>query len=243
MLPKTSPVKSAHIIPAREGAFTILPAGDLLKITNTHGTQVVDMWAFGPLSTSSTRVDEDDTFAFKYSSMSNTRATNLRLALQAGDNILDNHRQPMLSLLEDTSGGTHDMLFPACDRHRYIELGVVGHHRSCADNLRERLQRCSEELSQSRDRDLMLAIPKVHKAVGSWTPDPLNLFMNVPIKGLNCGQGGELSLENPRCPKGGSVLFKAVTGCVVVMSACPMDLNAVNGFENKGAGFEVWTGG
>ena len=242
MLPKTSPGKSAHIIPAREGAFAVLQDGDNLKITNTHGTQVVDTWAFGPLPTSSTRVDDDDVVPFTYSSMPNTRATKLRLALQTSDNILDNHRQPMLSLIEDSSSGTHDMLFPACDGHRYVELGVVDYHRSCADNLKETLQRCWEEMSESRDTALKLAVPKICKAVASWTPDPLNLFMNVPVSGLKCGQGGDLSLEKPVCPKGGFVLFKALTECVVVMSACPMDLNAVNGFENQGAEFEVSTG-
>lgn len=35
-----------QVIPARHGTATFVPAGQIIKIVNTSGTQVVDTWAF-----------------------------------------------------------------------------------------------------------------------------------------------------------------------------------------------------
>ena len=75
-------------------------------------------------------------------------------------------------------------------------------------------------------------------AAREWTPDPLNLFMNVPVWVLAAGKGGELKLEAATCPKGGSVLLRAQQECVVVMRACPMDWSAIFVALNAGE-FEV----
>jgi uncharacterized protein YcgI (DUF1989 family) len=72
-----------------------------------------------------------------------------------------------------------------------------------------------------------------------WLPHPLDLFMNVPVTALEEGEGGRLRLAAPTCPKGGYVVLRAEVECVVVMSACPMDLAAAGADENLGAEFEI----
>lgn len=37
---------AVETIPARQGKATRLSKGECIKVTNTHGTQVVDTWAF-----------------------------------------------------------------------------------------------------------------------------------------------------------------------------------------------------
>lgn len=74
---------------------------------------------------------------------------------------------------------------------------------------------------------------------GKWMPDPLNLFMNVPVTNLGDGQRGETRIEAPRSRKGDLVVLRAEVDLVVVMSACPMDLNEVNGGICRGVEFEV----
>lgn len=56
-----------------------------------------------------------------------------------------------------------------------------------------------------------------------WTPDPLNLFMNVEIS------GNGLRVLEPDSKVGDYVVLRAEQDCVVFMSACPMDLTACNG--------------
>jgi uncharacterized protein len=111
-------------LPARAGRAVRLAAGQSLRIVNTHGTQVVDTWAFAAHDLS------------EFLSMEHMRAYIDRIRPKPGDPLVSNHRRPILTLVEDTSPGIHDTLIAACDIHRYRNLGVEGYHENCADNLR-----------------------------------------------------------------------------------------------------------
>jgi uncharacterized protein YcgI (DUF1989 family) len=112
-----------HTIPARRGAAARVAAGQRIKVINTHGTQVVDTWAFNGRDVA------------EWMSMEASRAWFLKLRAAVGDAFLTNQRRPILTLVEDTSGGAHDTLMAACDLPRYRLLGVQGHHDNCRDNL------------------------------------------------------------------------------------------------------------
>ena len=114
-------------IPARRGKAAYVAAGQVVRMINTHGEQVVDTWAFN-------RHDMTE-----FMSMEHSRATMQRLIPRVGDALLTNHRRPILTVLEDTSGGIHDTLMAACDRYRYQELGCTEYHDNCTDNLAQGL--------------------------------------------------------------------------------------------------------
>jgi uncharacterized protein YcgI (DUF1989 family) len=111
-------------IPARQGAAVPLRSGQSVRIVNTRGGQVVDLWAFLE------GVPE-------HMSMPHSVVTLRRIKPAAGDLLVSDLRRPVLRLVEDRSPGTHCMLFAACDPARYALLGVTGHHDNCADNLRK----------------------------------------------------------------------------------------------------------
>jgi uncharacterized protein YcgI (DUF1989 family) len=110
-------------IPARRGKAARVRAGQRIRVVNTHGTQVVDTWAFCA----------DD--PSEWMSMEASRAWFLRLAAAVGDSFVTNQRRPILTLVEDTSNTAHDTLIAPCDAPRYGLLGVHGHHDNCRDNL------------------------------------------------------------------------------------------------------------
>ena len=110
-------------IPARKGKAARVRAGQHVRLINTHGTQVVDTWAF-------TAADVTEWMA-----MDASRAWFLKLAAAVGDSYVTTRRRPILTLVEDTSGCMHDTLMAACDPHRYGLLGVQGYHDNCRDNL------------------------------------------------------------------------------------------------------------
>jgi uncharacterized protein len=118
-------------IPARHGIATPLKAGQVIKIINTYGNQVVDTFAFtlSPSSEITTQL-----------SMQHTRASLNRVIPKVGDGLYDNERKKLLTIVEDTTEGIHDTLIAACDRQRYEELGGGSEHRNCADNLVEGLR-------------------------------------------------------------------------------------------------------
>ncbi len=183
-------------IPARRGKAVLVPAGQSIMIINTHGSQVVDTWAF---------VADALT---EFMSMEHTRATMLRLRPQVGDIFRTNKRRPILTLLEDTCHGIHDMLIAACDNERYGLLGCTGYHDNCTDNLRAAMAA------------LGLRAPE--------TPSPLNLFMNIPWTA-----GGELSFDPPATRPGDHVVLRAELDVVVAMSACPQDILPINGATGR----------
>ena len=110
-------------IPARRGKATRVQAGQHVRVVNTHGTQVVDAWAFNA---------EDPT---EWMAMEASRAWFTKLAAAVGDSFVTNRRRKILTLVEDTSGCPHDTLMAPCDPHRYGLLGVQGYHDNCRDNL------------------------------------------------------------------------------------------------------------
>src|SRR5207244_12231435 len=91
-------------IPARRGKAAIMAAGQIVTVINTHGEQVVDTWAFN-------RADLDE-----FMSNEHTRAHSLHLVPKPGDVLRTNKRRPILTLIEETSGGIHYTLIPVCDR-------------------------------------------------------------------------------------------------------------------------------
>lgn len=110
-------------IPARKGQATQVREGQLVRVINTHGEQVVDTWAFNAADLS------------EFMSMEHSRAHLLKLIPQVGDTMLTNKRRPILTFIEDLSGAVHDTLIAACDRYRYELLGCTDYHDNCTDNL------------------------------------------------------------------------------------------------------------
>lgn len=126
MLPSYQP-PGEFVLPASYGKAIRVAAGTLVKVTNPHGTQAIDFWAFNA---------EDTT---EYLSTENLRSVNSVVPVNKGTRIVSNLRRPLVSIAEDTSAGNHDTLLCACNPSIYAELGCKGYHRSCSDNLHEGL--------------------------------------------------------------------------------------------------------
>jgi uncharacterized protein YcgI (DUF1989 family) len=113
-----------YTVPARNGRAVRLNKGQVIRVINTHGSQVCDAWAFSAADLT------------EFMSMEHARAWIDRIIPAPGDPLVTNRRRPILTLLADTSPGVHDTLIAPCDLWRYRTLGVEGYHDSCADNLR-----------------------------------------------------------------------------------------------------------
>ena len=181
-------------IPARHGKAVKLKTGQAVKLINTHGSQVVDFWAWkhGDLC--------------EFMSMEATRVWNQRLNPNVGDTLVTNFRNPILTLVEDTSPGIHDSFMAACDRQRYERLGVTEYHRNCFDNMIEAV------------RELGYEVP--HPTLAS-----LNIFMNIAVM----PDGRNLDTRPTVTKPGDYVVFYAEMDCIVAFSACPQDIVKIQG--------------
>jgi hypothetical protein len=113
--------------------------------------------------------------------------------------VLTNRRRPILSVLEDTSPGWHDMLYAACDPARYASLDAPASHRSCAENLAEALASRGLEAGP--------------------VPQPINVFMDVRAR-----PDGTLASSPASSRPGDYLAFRATQECIIVLSSCPMDI-------------------
>jgi uncharacterized protein YcgI (DUF1989 family) len=190
-------------VPARRGVAVQLTAGQTVRLVNTSGKQVVDTWGFNPSD------------MLEFLSMEHSRVAMQELIPAVGDVLVSNRRRPMLRVVADTTPGHHDMLMAACDRQRYEQLGAVGYHDNCADNLHSALAQFG----------LKTAV----------VPAPLNLFMNVPWEA-----DGALAFLAPTSSAGEYVSLRAEIDLIVAFSACPQDMTPVNAGQSADVHFEVW---
>ncbi len=179
-------------ISACSGKAVRVPRGWCVKLINTHGSQVIDTWAFNAEDMS------------EFMSMEHSRSCLEKLIPQVGESMYTNRRRPILTIVEDSSPGVHDMLLSACDTERYCLLGHEGYHDNCVDNLKTALAK------------LELEPPEI--------PSPWNVFEKVAIT-----KDGRLEIQPPPVKAGDYLLLRAETDAIVVFSACPMDIVLTNG--------------
>ncbi|MEE8171915.1 MAG: urea carboxylase-associated family protein, partial [Alphaproteobacteria bacterium] len=164
----------------------------------------VDTWAFNAADFS------------EFMSMEHSRVAIGGIFPRVGDSMVSNRREPILTLVEDTSPGVHDTLIAACDRYRYEQLGCEGHHDSCTDNLAAAMG------------ELGMVVPE--------TPAPWNMWMNIPV-----AEDGSVSFEPPLSRPGDYVVLRAERDAMVVFSCCPQDMIPINGADcvPKDCHFEI----
>ena len=191
-----------QVIPACSGKAARAKAGQVIKVINTHGYQVVDFWAFNARNVR------------EFMSMEHTRPITKKLTPTVGDYLLTNKRQQILKVLRDTTPGIHDTTVAACCPNRYRQLGVKGYHKNCQENLFYAL--------------------KKFKRIPPQVPCPFNLFQNSqyhPKRGLE---------YKPTASKSGQFIsFRSMIDCIVVFSACPMDVIPINSGSPTEAHFEI----
>ncbi|TGD97788.1 DUF1989 domain-containing protein [Methylobacterium nonmethylotrophicum] len=195
------------LLPARHGRAVRVPAGHGLRVINLHGTQVVDCWAWNAH-------DLDEAM-----SMEASRVWSQRLNPVVGDTFVTNRRNPILTLVEDTSPGIHDTFMAACDRHRYERLGCTNYHRNCLDNMVE-------------------ALAGIGLAIAAPSLASFNIFMNIAVD----ADGRSLVTGPTQGRPGDFITLQAEMDCVVALSACPQDIVPIHGHAAnapKDAAFQV----
>jgi uncharacterized protein YcgI (DUF1989 family) len=203
---------------ARTGAAFALRKGERLRVINSHGTQVVDTWAFASAGAfaSPGAFTSPETFASasEYLSLEHCREVLQKLFFETGDLLLTNLYQPILTIVRDTSPGRHDTLIAACSRLMYERAGRGHDHANCADNLAAALA--------------------AHGLRPVVTPSPWNLFMQAPVE-----PGGHIDYVRPLSKPGDYVELRAEMDCLLAFSACPDDVYPTNGGDGTPRDVEI----
>lgn len=174
-------------MPAREGRAVELGKGQRLRITTPKGAQAADFFAYNAANPG------------EWLSPMHTWVTTFCVKPREGDVLISRFRRPMVKIVKDGAGGTHDMMIAACDQARYEFFGHKGPHASCAENLAVAMRRMGHEISV--------------------VPQPVNFFTNTTIE----RDGRLVSPPNPVGP-GAFVEIEAMMDLICVVSSCPFDL-------------------
>lgn len=133
-----------------------------------------------------------------------TRGVNWRLFPAVGQRFMSHSYRTLLTFERDDSPGVHDMLAAPCSAEMYAVLGHRGYHRSCSENFR------------------------TAAATVGWqplhVPEPVNIFQRTPI-----GPDGSITALPAPTRAGDSVTLRAEAPVHVVVTACSMDLEPING--------------
>jgi uncharacterized protein YcgI (DUF1989 family) len=151
----------------------------------------------------------------EYHSGQHTRVHVGRLFPRPGEQFVTNRRRPILTFEEDTSPGIHDLLCAACDPERYAGLGVEGWHASCQENLQKALEAVGFEVPHS-------------------APQPINLFMDIPIL-----EDDRIDFLPTATKAGDYVQMRAELDAVIALSSCPQDILPINSGVIKPLRIEV----
>lgn len=155
----------------------------------------------------------DDDFD-KWLSTSTSRSVAWRLFPRVGGRFFTTEFEPLLTFDADNSPGIHDMLFSVCRPEMYAAIGAALPHPSCHENFRKAA------------------------AEFGWNPievpDPVNFFQYTEI-----GEDKSLTAMPAPSKPGDSVTLRAERDVFVVVTACSMDVEPINGDRCTGLRLEV----
>jgi len=183
-------------------ALIEIPAGRGAAVALAAGEALRLVNSFGSQVVDTWALNRQD--ISEYLSVEHTRRMLFDLFPGKGDRLFSNRRTPMLLIEEDSSGVRHDMLLACCDSWLYRHYGCAEGHANCRDNF--------------------LAALAAIGIAASHVPNPLNLWMNIPVS-----ENRKIALEPPASKPGDLVVVRALIDCILVFSACPMDVTPING--------------
>jgi uncharacterized protein len=187
---RPDPACWAVLVAAQSGRAVRVADGELVKVVDVDGHQVGDMWA----------IDAADPGLWL--STGHTRDRCERLFPGVGGQFCDQHGEPILRLVADTSPGLHDMLFPPCDRWLYEGRGLAG-HPNCRDNF------------MAAAASAGISLPVV--------PAPVNLFQNSGPQ-----PDGRLLVGTAASRPGDAISCRAERDLIFVLTACSVDSPPLN---------------
>lgn len=207
-------VMEARVVPAKAGDVVEVAKGQLLRITDLEGKQVVDMAVFNrhnlrdKISTAYSRSRQPHQPGEGYRSLER---------LSEGHVLLSTICTPLMTIVKETAEpkGIHDTYNRMCNRAYYESFGIPG-----KDGCLETIGRLMAPYGLQPEE----------------LPNPLNVFMNLEHDCAN----HRWVLEEPVTKPGDFIEFRAEIDCVVAVSNCPDDtITACNGYHCTPVKLEV----
>lgn len=195
-----------QVMPPKTGLAVTVARGQILRVTDLEGKQVVDMALF----------NRDNTREKLSTSYSRTRYVPKpgaeyvpRDRLTEGDTLMSTICRPMMTILKETPDvkGVHDTHNRMCNRYLYESYGV-GPRDGCHENIANAVA--------------------PYGLLPEDIPDTMDLFMDYHH---DCARGRWV-IGEPVTKPGDYIEFRAEMDLIVGLSNCPLDVLApCNGYH------------
>lgn len=175
------------VVPGYEGRATRVSAGNRVRVVAVEGCQIGDLFVL---------CSEDP---HERLSPAVTRLINFTPFPRVGEAFYSNRRRALLTIMEDTSPGVHDMTFAPCDSEFYQTFGAGDAHPNCRDNFFHAMRALGVSVESH--------------------PDPINVFQNTPIN-----SDGSYTIGPALSRPGDYLALRAETDLIVALTACSVDI-------------------
>lgn len=180
-------IRQSVVVPGYAGRALRVAAGSTIRVVDVEGCQIGDLFALcadKPAEILSPAI---------------TRLVNFTPFPRIGQSFYSNRRRRLLTILEDTSPGVHDMTFAPCDGELYREYGAGDNHSNCRDNFFRAMQSLGVAVANH--------------------PDPINVFQNTPVN-----PGGSYTIGMALSRAGDYLALRVEADLILALTACSVDI-------------------
>jgi hypothetical protein len=205
-----------HDLAPRTGWAAEIRKGQLIKVTDVEGGTISDIVTFN-LHNLRDRFDQG-----------RTKANQGRFKVSAGDLLYSKYNTLFMTILEDTTGGRHDLAYGMCNAWVFNSGKYKGSHSlAIGADLGLPTRGCWEILTE--------ALAKWGIAAED-IPSPFNAFQDMHYN----FETGEFGMRKSRNQAGDYVVLRAECDLLFAMTSCPCASrpNRVEIFDDTGAAFD-----
>lgn len=195
-----------RVVPKNTGSTFIVKRGQYIRI---YARSIVDTVVFN-LDNLRERFDQ-----------ARTKANQGKVYISTGDMLYSKINHIMMTIVEDTYKGKHDLQYGMCSKESYDVFWE--HHESEAfqDILSTMGVAKREDLPDHGCYENLSAALKPYNIAPEDIPSPLNLFQSVDITYPEGRLVSQMYRDAPEPGKQDLVELRAEMNCLVAVSACP----------------------
>ena len=194
------------VVAANTGAAFTVKKGEHIRI---YGRSIVDTVVFN-LDNLRERFDQ-----------ARTKANQGKIYISTGDVLFSKINHVMMTIVEDTYKGTHDLQYGMCSKESYDEFWERCNTEAFKDTLKELGVTKREDLPDHGCYENLSAALEPYNIAPEDIPSPFNIFQSMDLILPEGKLVFRLAKYWPEPGKHDMVGLRAEMNCLVAVSACP----------------------
>jgi len=194
------------VVPTNSGRSFIVRQGKVIRIL---AESVVDLVTFN-LDNLQERFDQ-----------ARTKANQDKIFVSVNDILFSKLNNPMMTILEDTYKGKHDLQYGMCSKWRYDQLWEKRNTGEWKNFFMKLEVQKREDLPDHGCLENLIDSLREYGISGEDIPSPFNMFQNMRVDGTTGKLTWWVDPCRPEPGRPAQMTLRADMNCLVAISACP----------------------